>query len=167
MITSNRPNPKQPGSRPNAFEGPSGYERLPASKPPTVEELNRRLSARRTRRMVATGTVVIALVVLGLGIGLRSRGKSSPQAPAPETYAIDSPSPPLNETQQQAWPYRVNLVWSEIVPIVKEDENGEAHVVGWQSRDYTVPIDPRALREDERTLIHDVLFQPQSKGIEL
>ncbi len=176
----------EPGE--SLFDGPSGYEQLPHLAAPSAARLTRRVIGRRRQKLVVAllltlmfgGTLMwkqAKRLRLGQDAKLMAEWHPEPGSRAENASLRDQPALevvphsdlPAESVSDERWPYRVQMVWTALVPVVEENAKDEmSAIVDWQWLDYSLSINPEFFQENQHELMRQVLDQPTSyEGIEL
>ena len=162
-----------------------GFEHLASNRPPTIIQLRRRLIWMRLVR--ATAGVMVLLLSLG-GITLMRFSQieigqvaQSPNNSAAErlevenrnllTRGADNASRSTSnlvqatvldvlDSQSEYPDYRVNLVWTELVPATQNAGNVTNVTTHWESRRMVVPINVQTLKSEQKAIVQEVLYRP-------
>lgn len=126
----------------------NGFEHLSTKRPPTVLQLRKRFILARLIR----GAACMMLLALSFSSVVLMRSGHV------ETGRIAQLPGPINAELPG---YRVNLVWTELIPIMESSGGAETAIQRWESRKIILPLDSRLLDSEQQAVVQSVLYQPE------
>ncbi len=147
--------------------GLGGYDELPFSQPPTVAELYRRRKRLRWFRF-GSGSVIAATTIAFVGLVTSSRNHETPVNFSVRDTVV-SPKLAIEIEQPEIAPFRMNLVWTAVVPVGETEPNSainsefESAGQRWETREFIVPADLDRLDARDRDYFLKVLYEPSAK----